>query len=152
MHTFPKVESIIDELRSRLKTAFPRMHIQRGFAADEVTTFPSIYIMEGEEESEKSRTKRRGMYERRAYITVSYFLKGEDNSDPSETLIKANQVLYDLYGAVETDELFNNLCTDYSVDNVVKVFYKTNAVQLAVTYEFAYTEFAPWANPKQRRT
>ena len=152
MHTDPKIEHILDELKSRLNTGFPRDPVQRGFVEDEVGVYPSIYIMEGDEESVKHPTGRRGMYVRKAYVSVCYFLKGDSNKNPSNLMAKANQVLYDIYATIETDEYFSNLCTDYSVDNVVKVFYKANVVQLAVTYEFVYTEFAPWANPKQRRT
>ena len=149
----PKIELILDELMKRLKAEYPRVPIQRGFFGDEVTVFPSIYIMESDESSDLRPTQRRGLYVREARVGISYFLKGP--TEPTEVHEKANKELYDLYGAVELDENFNNgtkdLCLRYGVESTVKVYYKTNALQLAVTYVFAYSEFAPWADKTRRR-
>ena len=149
----PKIERVVAELIDRLRAAYPRTPIQRGFLGTEVTTFPSIYLMEDEEESDLEFTKRRGLYVREARVGISYFLKGP--TDPNGVYEKANKELYDLYGAVETDEYFNNgnenLCNRYSVENTAKIFYKANAMQLAVTYVFVYSELAPWASKTRRR-
>jgi hypothetical protein len=149
----PKIEKIMAELTRRLKLKYPRVPIQRGFFGDEVTTYPSIYLMEDEEVSTLESHKKRGMYVRQARIGISFFLKGPTN--PTEVYEKANKELYDLYGAVELDEHFadsdSTLVLNYGVENTVKLFYKSNVIQLAVTYVFAYSEFAPWASKTRRR-
>jgi hypothetical protein len=145
----PKPERIVQELIRRLELVYPRMPIERGFFAEEVTLYPSIYIFEDVDKSTLHPTKRRGRYERIMLVHMSYFLKGPTNR--KETYAEANRKREELYHAIELDEYFipegdpKPLCTQYGVTESVKVFYKSNAIQLAITYAFAYVEDAPWA-------
>jgi hypothetical protein len=145
----PKPERIVKELIRRLADTYPRVPIDRGFFDDEVTTFPSIYIFEDVDRSTLHPTKRRNQYERVMEVMISYFVKGP--TDRKETYAKANRERDDLYKAIELDPYFipegekKPLCTHYGVVESVKVFYKANTIQLAITYNFAYVEDAPWA-------
>lgn len=146
---FAKSLLISEEFERRLKEAFPQVPRQWGFFDTEVSTFPSFYIFENDiERSTMDVVQRRGQYTREYYIGLSYFFKG-----PTERGLlyrRAKEELLGIYQAIETDDTFGGLCTHYHVDEVTKVFYKTNALQLAISYKFTYVEMAPWATRLRR--
>lgn len=141
----PKVEKIVAELLRRIKAAFPRVFIQRGFFGDENTIWPAIYIDDDVENSELDRTRKRGMYDRKASVTVSYFFKGPTNMETAKAT--ANLEKAKLCNALELDDTFAGLCTHYGEVECNKIFYKTNGIQVAVEYVFEYSEPAAWATP-----
>lgn len=149
MASGPKIEDIISELMTRLRASYPMVFIQRGFFAEENTIWPALYVDEGLIESNSDRLKRKGLYDRRATISLSYFFKGDTNLVTA--LRTANIEKFKLCTAIETDDDFNGLCTMYGEVEFDKVFYKPNGIQLSVEYSFEYSEESPWATANARR-
>lgn len=157
----PKRERIVQELLRRLRRAFPNVPTERGFFADAVTIFPSIYLFEDEETTERSRTDKRGLYVKTLPLVISFNLKGDKQTTAYQ---KANTVLAELQQAVEYDELFcegfdgtgsppvnTNLVTEYYLSAASIMLYMPNiAVNVEATYNFVYADFAPWAKTKRR--
>ena len=149
MATEPKIESIVTELMKRVRAVFPRVFIQRGFFGDENTIWPAIYIDENLVDSINDRTSRRGMYDRKASVSISYFFKGP--TDLENVLRTANIEKFKLCTAIETDDDFVGLCTKYGEVEFDKVFYKSGGIQISVEYSFEYSEESPWATANARR-
>lgn len=145
----PKAERIVQEFIRRLKGAFPRVHLERGFYGEKVTIFPSMYLFEAPEDSLKDRLKQKGMYKRILPLVLTYFVKGGDTQ--TQAAERAAVEVQKLYAAIEQDELFDGLVNDYSVTETIKLVYLDNAVQIAVTYVFHYGEYAPWWGNQKRR-
>lgn len=134
---------------TRIKAAYPRVFIQRGFFADENTIWPAIYVNEDLEQTTSDRLKGRGKYDRKASVMISFFFKGP--SDLQQAMATANIEKNKLCFAIELDDDFNGLCTHYAEVEFDKVFYKANGIQVAVEYSFEYSEMAPWQVTNARR-
>jgi hypothetical protein len=145
----PKIEKILDELIRRIRAVYPNVFIQRGFAAEENTIWPAIYIMEDVVNSVTDRLKKKGLYDRTALVYISYFFKGP--TDMQQSYGMANVEKFKLCSAVETDEGFNGLCTHYGETEFDKVFYKAGGIQLSIGYQFEFSEEAPWVVNQPRR-
>lgn len=144
-----KAEEIIQELIRRLKSGFGRTHLERGFYEDGETIYPSMYVFEAPEESEKHATQQRGMYKHALPVIITYFFKGGDTSH--ETAERAALELRKLRYTIEQDEEFLGLCNDYGVVETVRIPLPENAMQVVVTYIFYYGEYAPWWRKQKRR-
>lgn len=149
MATEPKIELIVTELMGRIKAVYPRVFVQRGFFADENTIWPAIYVDEDIESSSIDRINRRGLYDRKASLNISYFFKGP--TDLIGALRIANIEKFKLCTAIETDDDFAGLCNLYGEVECDKVFYKANGIQIAIQYSFEYSEESPWATANARR-
>ena len=145
----PKIEKIIHELLDRIKAVYPRVPIQRGFFADENTTWPSIYILEDVENSVIDRRERRGLYNRTATVSIAFFFKSD--TDLQKAMYMANVEKFKLCSAIETDDSFNGLVNNYGEVGCDKAFYKANGIQVSVDYSFEYSEESPWATATARR-
>ena len=145
----PKIELVLAELNRRLKAVYPRIPLQRGFFAEENTVWPSLYIIEDLETSDLDRTRKRGMYERTASVSISYFFKGP--TDLQDALHIANVEKFKLCTAIELDDDFSGLCNHYREVEFDKIFYKSNGIQIAIEYSFEYSEESPWATANARR-
>ena len=97
------------------------------------------------------------MYEKGLPVIVSYFVKGIRQDQLYE---KGNILLDELVYNIEWDELFReggeggpNLVIGYGMIDNSLVLYAENVINIEVTYNFVYTELAPWAKqPRRRRT
>ncbi len=152
----PKRIRIIAELIRRLQEKYPDTLLDRGFFADEVTVFPSMYVFEDTEGASSTPTARRGMYEKTLPVIVSYFVKGIRQDDLYE---KGNLLLAELQHNIEQDELFReggeggpNLVIRYGMTDDTLVLYAENVINVELTYNFVYSELAPWAKQPRRRS
>ena len=128
-------EKIVQELMSRLKDAFPRVPIERGFVGAEVSQFPSIYIFEDVEAIEKQKGK--AVYKKKLPITIEYF---EKSNKPKDCYAEGNATVKALVTCIETDTSFGKLVMAYGLTQVNLALYKDNVVDTMVTYMFDYIE------------
>lgn len=154
MADLTKRERIVVELMRRLRAAFPKMPVERGFFRPQVDVFPSIYVMEEEGTKSRHPQKRRGLYVVEFSISVSQWYAGIPLKD---SFSKGNAYLAQLTEVIEYDELFNEeddrarpLTVEVagnpgveSEEELVRVF-TDNKMELYMKYKFRYTEEAPW--------
>lgn len=154
MAEITKRERIIAELMRRLRAAFPRMVVERGFFKPQVDVFPSIYVLEDKGSKSRHPQKRRGLYVVEFTVSVSQWYAGIVHKD---AFTKGNEYLAQLTRVIECDELFNEeddrarpLTVEVAgnpgfeaVEELVRVF-TDNKMELYIEYKFVYTEEAPW--------
>lgn len=153
MATITRRERIVQELERRIRVAYPKAVVERGwFKPPDV--YPSIYILEDVGIKERDPKKRRGLYIVSFTVSISQWYAGVPLKDAYS---KGNALLAQLTEVVECDELFNEdgdrsrpLTVDVGgapgyecVEEIVRMFLD-NKMEVYAEYKFTYTEEAPW--------
>lgn len=134
-------EMIVQSVLEQIKAAFPEYKVERGFVGAEVSTFPSLYVFEGEESVEWYRTKRPGIYIKTLPIVVEYMKK---TVRANEAYALGNRMLGEIAAAVEQDEYFvvadcdNKLVIEYKQISNMLVQLGDNVIDALVEYAFVY--------------
>jgi hypothetical protein len=135
---------IVNEVSRRLTTGL-KEPLFRGFAHIPVKTFPSVYVFEDEEKSEKVKP---GLYRKWLPLVVERFLKVPSNV---ESYIYGNRRLQEMVAAIELDERlcegFNlgdtvdtthELVINYSMTSNVIIEMNNDILDVVVTYVMDY--------------
>jgi hypothetical protein len=135
-------EEIVQEMLSRLKTAFPHHEIVRGTLGAETEDFPSIFLFEDVERFQRSATHRRGMYLRTLPLIIDYLFKA---SSKEHEMKEANQKMLDVVKAIEQDDFFRTskskiLCVNYSMVEADIIPYHDDVVDVNIVYNMEYKD------------
>lgn len=138
---------IVQELKSRLSnwylSQFERgPHVYMGFPEVEVTTFPSVWLFEGEETAVYSNVRRRGIYEFTFPLVIEFFFRP---NRPQDYYDEARDFLYNIRQAVEKGLTFDDgtgacLAHKYYMTRNETVLFRKDVADLVIEYEFQYTD------------
>lgn len=131
-----KRKQIMDEVLRRLSQLDLTIEPRRGLPGVVISTFPSVYAIEGVEEIEYPE---RGVYYKRLPVAIEYYKKGVRAKDCYD---KATEMLTAIFQTMEQDEDFNGLCVRFYAyeDEVVYYAPPQESVAASVGYYFEYTD------------
>lgn len=129
-------QDIVNEVLVRVSKLSLKLKPEKGLPGVNPTTFPSLWVYESDEISEKPKP---GIYIRTLPISIEVFLKGISARDSYD---RANLILIDLRKVMETDDRFLDLVIKYSEVHNGMIYYQkqSEVVNVSVTYEFVYKD------------
>lgn len=129
-----KRQQIISNFKNRIELAFPNVKVDRGNPGQPVTHFPSIYIFEDVETSEKMN---KILYRKTLPLVIEYFFQ----TKPGATIyIAGNEALEEFLDAVDTDVDLDGLCHEFGITESEIVEFRDGVCDLLTKWDFVYEE------------